>query len=168
MLPKPESLSDVYFVELTLSRNDEVVSRNVYWLARKPDVLDWDKSNWFTTPTQRYADLTALQKLPTATIEGGATTHRDGGTAITTVTLSNPADASNVALFEHVSIRRGDNGNVILPVYWDRNDVTLWPGESVALTARYPAAALKKARPTIRIGGWNTKSLSIRGNGEPE
>ena len=46
-----------YFVELELASVDgQPVSRNVYWLSTRADVLDWRHSNWYLTPVTQYAD----------------------------------------------------------------------------------------------------------------
>jgi exo-1,4-beta-D-glucosaminidase len=58
-----------------------------------------------------------------------------------------------VALFQHVSIKRSTDGKLVLPILWSDNDVTLWPGESITLTARY--AGQGTAMPVLEAGGWN-------------
>ncbi|MBD8879448.1 glycoside hydrolase family 2 [Rhodanobacter sp. 7MK24] len=159
-LPAMAGLSRTYFVELGLASGDgKPVSRNVYWLSTQADKLDWDHSNWYLTPLTQYADLTALKSLPAATSEVRATTRHDGDEEVTTVTLSVPASSAAVALFQHVSIRRGAHGALALPVVWNDNDVTLWPGESVVLTARY--AAQGTAGPVVEVSGWNVPTRSI-------
>ena len=101
----------MYFIELDLTSADgKPISRNVYWLSTQPDELDWAHSNWYLTPVTQYADLTALQSLPTATSEVHATMRREGDEDVTTVTLSVPASSKAVALFQHVSIRRAAHG----------------------------------------------------------
>ena len=70
-------------------------------------MLDWANSNWYLTPVTRYADLTALQSLPTATSEVHATLRREGGENVVAVTLTVPASSKAVALFQHVMIRAG-------------------------------------------------------------
>ena len=78
-----------FFVEITLvtpkSTDGEAVAggaslvdRAVYWLATEEDDLDWDNSNFYTTPVKRFADfspltagacnLTALEWTPKARI----------------------------------------------------------------------------------------------------
>jgi exo-1,4-beta-D-glucosaminidase len=162
MLPAVAGLSPVYFIELELSTSDgKPVSRNVYWLPTEPDVLDWAKSNWYLTPVTKYADLTALQSLPAATSQVRATTRRDGNDDVTTVELSVPASSKAVALQQHVSIRRGAKGDLALPILWNDNDVTLWPGESIVLNARY---ASQKGAPTIEVSGWNVPAQSVPAN----
>ncbi|MDE2087156.1 MAG: glycoside hydrolase family 2, partial [Xanthomonadaceae bacterium] len=165
-LPAIAHLSRTYFVELELADADgNPVSRNVYWLSTKADVLDWKRSNWYLTPLTQYADLTALRTLPTATCAVRATTRREGNEDVTTVTLSVPASSRAVALFQHASIRLGAHGALALPIRWSDNDVTLWPGESMVLTARY--AAQGAAAPVVEVGGWNVPTRSVPAGGEP-
>jgi exo-1,4-beta-D-glucosaminidase len=166
VLPAPEGWSRTYFIELELASADgRPVSRNVYWLAARGDELDWEHSNWYLTPVTRYADLTPLQSLPAATSEVRATLRHEGGEDIATVTLTVPPSSTGVALFQHVSIRRAAEGEHLLPILWSGNDVTLWPGESVTLTARYAApvsaAAPGAAAPVVEVRGWNAPARSV-------
>ena len=159
VLPALEGLSRVYFIELELSRPDgQPVGRNVYWLSTQADELDWAQSNWYLTPVTRYADLTPLQSLPTASCDVQATVRREADSDIATVTLSVPASSKTVALFQHVSVRQSAGGAAVLPVRWSDNDVTLWPGESIVLTARFAHTA---ASPLVEVSGWNVPSRSV-------
>ncbi|MGA7439751.1 MAG: sugar-binding domain-containing protein [Luteibacter sp.] len=154
-LPPIADLSTVYFVELDLAEaSGKAVSRNVYWLSTRPDKLDWAKSNWYLTPLTQYGDFTALASLPKATREVHASTVREGDEAVTTVTLSVPSSSTAAAVQEHLSMRRGAKGELALPVRWTDNDVTLWPGESIVLTARYPAQGATGM--VVEVAGWNT------------
>ncbi|MBV8853559.1 MAG: hypothetical protein JOY91_09170, partial [Sinobacteraceae bacterium] len=152
---------------------------NVYWLSTQSDELDWAHSNWYLTPVTRYADLTPLQTLPAATSEVRATMRQEGAELITVVTLTVPSSSRAVALFQHVSIKRTAGGEPMLPVLWSDNDITLWPGESFTLTARFAAqgAGLSAAglpgtgiagaesrgaeSPVIEVSGWNVPTQSI-------
>jgi exo-1,4-beta-D-glucosaminidase len=159
-LPAIADLSATYFIELDLTASDgKPVSRNVYWLSTRQDKLDWAKSNWYLTPSTQYADLTALKTLPAATSEIQATTRHEGNEDVTTVTLSVPDSSRTVALFQHLSIRRGAQGDLALPIRWNDNDVTLWPGESIVLTARY--ASQGTAAPVVEVNGWNVPTQSV-------
>ena len=158
-LPALPGLSRTYFIELELaSANDEPISRNVYWLSTQTDELDWARSNWYLTPVTRYADLTPLQSLPAATSEVRATVRHEGAEDIATVMLTVPSSSSAVALFQHVAMKRSADGELILPILWSDNDVTLWPGESLTLTARF--AALGAAEPVVEVSGWNVPTRS--------
>lgn len=153
-LPALSGLSRTYFIELELaSANREPISRNVYWLSTQPDDLDWEHSNWYLTPVSVYGDLTALETLPTAKSEVRATLRQKEADAVATVTLTVPASSKAVALFQHVSIRQTAGGRLALPILWSDNDVTLWPGESLTLTAHFTAQG--PGAPIVEVSGWN-------------
>src|SRR5580658_8647404 len=148
-----------YFIELELaSAVGKSISRNVYWLSTQTDELDWAHSTWYLTPVTRYADLSSLQSLPTATATVRATMRHEGAETIATVTLTVPPASKAVALFQHVSIKRSADGELMLPILWSDNDVTLWPGESLTLTAHF--ATLEAATPVVEVTGWNVPTIS--------
>jgi exo-1,4-beta-D-glucosaminidase len=158
-VPQVTGISSTYFVELNLESGDgQLISHNVYWLSAQPDLLDWANSNWYITPVTQYADLTALQSLPTATSQVRASTRHEGNDDVTTVVLSVPESARTVALFQHLSIRRSAHGDLALPILWSDNDVTLWPGESLTLTARYAAHA---TTARVEVSGWNVRTQDV-------
>ena len=84
-----------------------------------------------------------------------------GAGDIATVTLTVPPSSRAVALFQHVSIRRSAGGELMLPILWSDNDVTLWPGESLTLTAHF--ATPEAATPVVEVSGWNVPTQSVRG-----
>lgn len=159
-LPALTGLSRTYFIELELaSASDAPISKNVYWLSTRADKFDWAQSNWYLTPLTQYADLTALQSLPASTSEVRAKMQHVGAEHIVTITLTVPASSKAVALFQHVSIRQSAGGERVLPILWSDNDVTLWPGESITLTARY--AGQGTATPVVEVSGWNAPARSF-------
>jgi exo-1,4-beta-D-glucosaminidase len=159
-VPTLAGLSRVYFIELELASADgKPVSRNVYWLSTQPDELDWAHSNWYLTPVTRYADLTPLQSLPTASSEARATMWHEGAEDMVSVTLAVPQSSKAVALFQHVSIKRSADGELMLPVLWSDNDVTLWPGESITLIAHLATPGAKT--PVVEVSGWNVATRSV-------
>jgi exo-1,4-beta-D-glucosaminidase len=107
----------------------------------------------------RYADLTPLQSLPPATSDARATVRHEGAHDIVTVTLTVPPSSGALALFQHVSIRRSAGGELMLPILWSDNDVTLWPGESLTLTAQFATSGA--AAPVLEVSGWNVPTRSV-------
>jgi exo-1,4-beta-D-glucosaminidase len=159
MVPALDGLSRTYFIELELDSSEgKSISRNVYWLSTQTDELDWAHSTWYLTPVKRYADLTTLQSLPMATCEIQATMRHERGEDIASVVLTVPASSKAVALFQHVSIK-GSDGKPALPILWSNNDVTLWPGESLTLTAHL--AAPRAEAPIVEVSGWNMPTRSV-------
>ncbi len=159
MLPALNGLSRTYFIELELaSAGGQSISRNVYWLSTQTDELDWEHSTWYLTPVTRYADLTPLQSLAAATSEVRATLRHEAAEDIVTVSLTVPASSAALGLFQHVSLKRSAGGEPMLPILWSDNDVTLWPGESLTLTAHVAPGA---ATPVVEVSGWNVPTLSV-------
>jgi exo-1,4-beta-D-glucosaminidase len=97
--------------------------------------------------------------LPAATSQVRATLQRKAADDIVTVTLTMPASSKAVALFQHVSIKRSADGKLALPILWSDNDVTLWPGESLTVTAQF--AAQGAGAPVVEVSGWNASTQSV-------
>jgi exo-1,4-beta-D-glucosaminidase len=153
-VPEPAGVTPTYFLALQLrDAAGRTVSRNVYWLSTKKDVLAWDKSEWYVTPVAEYADLTGLQRLPPAEVK--ATARFTTGRAA--VTLENPSKA--LAFFVHLAVRKGAGGEEVLPVLWEDNYVTLLPGEARTLTATYAPKDLGQATPVVSVDGWNIHAI---------
>ena len=113
------------------------------WSARistgsrpSPETLEWDKGNWYTTPTKTFADYTALESLPPVTlkVESKSTDHS------TTVTVTNPA--KTLAFAVRLKVKRDSDGEEVLPVLWEDNYFALLPGQSRQITATYQAKDL--------------------------
>jgi len=156
-LPEISGLSSTYFVALRLEdANGRVVGSNFYWLSTKPETLDWNKSNWYVTPTLSYADFTALSQLPTVKLRVASRTERKGEDALTHVVIENPS--KGLAFFVRLKIDKGPRGEEILPVLWEDNYISLLPGEKRELSATYRASALGAAQPRVEVSGWNVSS----------
>ncbi len=156
-LPDISGLSPTYFVALRLQDSTgKVVGSNFYWLSTKPETLDWDKSNWYTTPTLSYADFTALSRLPKVKVKVTSRTERKGEDATTRVVIENPS--RSLAFFVRLKVDKGRDGEEILPVLWDDNYVSLLPGEKREVSATYRAITLGATQPSIEVSGWNVSS----------
>ena len=131
----------------------------MYWLSTQSDELDWTHSNWYLTPVTQYADLTPLRSLPAVKCEVQATMRREADGNIATITLTVPPASKALALFQHVSIRDAAGGEAVVPILWSDNDVTLWPGESLTLTAHSRRGGT--ATPVLEVSGWNTPAQTI-------
>src|SRR5258706_14554997 len=84
---------------------------------------------------------------------------QQGAEDIASVTLTVPPSSKAVALFQHVSIKRSAGGELMLPILWSDNDVTLWPGESLTLTGHLAARGAEA--PAVEVSGWNVPTPSV-------
>jgi exo-1,4-beta-D-glucosaminidase len=156
-LPDIDGLSGTYFVSLELrDASGAAVSRNFYWLSTTPETLDWDKSNWYYTPTRTFADFTALNGLPRVDLQVTAQNAAQGSVRTTTVTVTNPG--KTLAFAVHLKVTQGSGGAEVLPVLWEDNYFPLLPGETRRITATYRAQDLGPATPAVAVDGWNVKS----------
>jgi len=173
-LTLPASISGLpatYLVRLTLKgASGKEIDRNVYWLSTRPDTLDWAHTDWYYTPTTSYADLKGLSSMAQVPVSATASSSisksksksKSGDTATTTVTLRNTGSGKTPALLTDVHLVDAQ-GRPVLPVRWTDNEVSLWPGESVTLTATYRAADLHGSAPRVRVSGWNTPERTVPG-----
>jgi exo-1,4-beta-D-glucosaminidase len=156
-VPQLEGLSTTYFVHLLLEdAAGRRVGSNFYWLSSKPDQMNWDKSEWFYTPTTRYADMTALAQLPKVKLKMQNRTARRGAEVITTVNLENPSPT--LAFFVRLKATKGPKGEEVLPVLWEDNYLSLLPGEKRTVSATFRAQDLGSASPAIELSGLNLEN----------
>lgn len=153
-IPDIANLSKTYFVALALEDSaGKVLSRNFYWLSTTADVLDWSKRDWYITPTKSHGDFTSLATLPSLTLGAETQIEHDGDDDRATVTLTNPG--TSVAFFVRLRVLQAPGGGEILPSTWGDNYVSLLPGESRTLTARWRHDDAPAATPTVVVDGWN-------------
>jgi exo-1,4-beta-D-glucosaminidase len=150
-LPRPEGLSRTHFLVLEATNTaGERVSSNFYWLSTQEDVLDWEHTEWFYTPTKTHADLTALAKLAQTTLS--LDPEPAGPDGAVRVRVRNTG--ASLAFQVHVRLEDADAGQEVLPVFWSDNYLALLPGESRTLTAAFlPGQA--PARVTLTAEAWN-------------
>jgi exo-1,4-beta-D-glucosaminidase len=155
-LPAVDGLSPVYFVVLRLTDSaGKLVGSNFYWLSTKPETLDWAKSNWWMTPTDSFADYTALTQLPKVKLKVTSSTERKGEDSVTRVTIENPS--KSLAFFVRLKVDKGAKGEEILPVVWGDNYISLLPGEKREVTAAYRTSDLGAAKAIVEVTGWNVE-----------
>jgi len=155
-IPKPESLSRTYFLVLEATdATGETVSSNFYWLSTQEDVLDWEHTQWFYTPTATHADMTALAQLPRTTLELEVEPADPDGT----VRIHVRNTGSTLAFQTHVRVEDADTGEEVLPVFWSDNYLPVLPGRSRTLAAQFlPGEA--PARVIVTAEAWNAERVS--------
>jgi exo-1,4-beta-D-glucosaminidase len=155
--PSMEGLSTVYFLDLRIKdANGNLLSSNFYWLSTKEDILDEEGSTWFYTPNKAFADFTGLKDLPEVQIEAAQQFEDLGEEMEIRVTLQNPTEM--IAFFIDLNVYRAESGHSVLPIFWDDNFITLLPGETREIRARFLKEDLKGETPAFRLSGWNVTS----------
>jgi exo-1,4-beta-D-glucosaminidase len=155
IIPELTGISDTYFVRLELrdSRN-KLASTNFYWLSTRRPEFAWDKTTYVNTPVTAHPDLTMLTTLPKTALEARASLSH--GTVH--VRLHNP---SQQLAFQVVLAVRSKSGAEILPVLWEDNYISLLPGETREVEARFPQQA-PEADAKLSVSGWNVVPGEVR------
>src|SRR5262245_10533072 len=159
--PLPEAKGGVFFVTLSLRDGDgQEKSSNFYWLPAKLSRMDWEKTDDTAfAPIAEHEDLTALARLPRVRLEAtGRVERRDDGDRVR-VALRN--STKSLAFQVHVGVRSGGSSDEALPVLWEDNYLSLLPGESKEVTARYPEPGTLGDDPRLVVDGWNVEPTEI-------
>jgi exo-1,4-beta-D-glucosaminidase len=154
-LPTVADSPATWFVRLQLTDAQGVAkSINWYWLSKKGDVLEWNKSSWFTTPQSGYADYSALQiLLKTALNLATTTTTKKTDSTTHQITLTNTG--KTVAFQVHLRALKGRSGDDILPVIFSDNYLELAPGETRIITCTYANMDAEGTMPFFLATAWN-------------
>jgi len=154
-LPELDTISTTYFLDLRLyDQQNREIANNFYWLSTRPDVLDYQAKvePWpYYTPSRKFADFTALNSLPAATVNIEHTCKVRGQDKTVAVRLNNASDT--IAFFIELKIAT-KNGRTIVPVFWQDNYVSLLPGETRNVEAVLPST---NEETTLTVSGWNLK-----------
>jgi exo-1,4-beta-D-glucosaminidase len=70
------------------------------------------------------------------------------------VSLHNPS--RQIAFFVRAEITGGKDGNEILPITYDNNYVTVFPGETVQIRGQLKPGDNRHSAPWLRVEGVNT------------
>jgi len=136
-VPQPANLSTTYFLKLSaMDRFSRVTSENFYWLSTKPDELDWSKTTGVNTPQSAYADLTALQDLPAATVKSEVSKPKPAPDGLTERAITLQNTGKPLAFMVHARLLDAA-GHDVIPTLWDDNFVNLIHGESRTIRFRY-------------------------------
>jgi exo-1,4-beta-D-glucosaminidase len=153
-IPETQDLDSVYFLRLQLNdATGKTKSINWYWLSKKPDSLNWNKSEWYYTPENDYADFNPLQSLQKTTLKINQTKTTEGTRTVHKITVTNTG--KSVAFFVHLRALKNKNGDDILPVIFDDNYLLLAPGESRTINCSYETKDAGSGTPYILTSAWN-------------
>lgn len=125
----PDDISEVYFIRLRLRQGDELLSENFYWQGRES------------------GNYQALRQLPAADLDV-KTTFEQGQEYMATTTIVNRSQVP--ALMLRLKLV-ADDGQLILPVLYSDNYISLMPGESRVITTRFSSFDLAGRTPRMIV-----------------
>ena len=151
---EPAGITSTYFLSLQLfSSSGELLSRNFYWLSKKPDVPDFSKTEWYYTPLTEFADFAALQDLPKATVNAAMAISDEANETAARVTVENTG--SHLAFLVRLRLLKSKDGPELLPVFFDDNYISLLPGEKREISVHVRNPDLGPAKPVLTLDGFN-------------
>lgn len=155
-IPQGLKLPKVCFLLLELHRGRTRVSRNVYWLGRRMDqveIVPKVDQKAMKRPQKRLADFRALGDLPMTQVECRTEiSARRSGCSLKT-RIANTSD--RIAFFLWARVHSRKTGDLVAPVCWNENCVTLLPGERADLTGTLRRVGVKKSDLDVKVTGWN-------------
>jgi exo-1,4-beta-D-glucosaminidase len=154
-IPEPADISSAYFLHLQLfSATGKLLSRNFYWLSTKPDELDYAKTEWYYTPQTSFADLSALQDLPKATVRATLDPAK-GSVPDFAFRVAAENVGKGIAFLTRLRLVAGKDQTEVLPVFWEDNYISLLPGEKREVNVRIRRSDIGDAQPTLLVDGFN-------------
>ena len=113
-------------------------------------------TTYMTLRQDKWADMTALNTMAPVAVEIEARQKKIGTESHVTIRLHNPSE--HIAFFERATISTERDGNEILPIEYDDNYITIYPGE----TAEIHGIVWKGAKPRwIKLEGYNTAATAV-------
>ncbi|MFW6282047.1 MAG: hypothetical protein ACOC1O_04565, partial [bacterium] len=120
------------FLFLYLENDENRISKNVYYLPEGKDIYEENSNQWFHIPLKEFASFKEIMKLPTAEIKMDYKIYREKDQIKISVKLKNQSEF--ISCFNQLKVYDKDE-EIINPVYWSDNYVTILPGEQEELTA---------------------------------
>ena len=148
-----ENLTSTYFLDLRLLATDKKeVATNFYWLSTKEEILDYEADLGefaYHTPSKEYADLTLLNVIPKVSLDVNIIPEKVEKGQRFTVELEN--NSTKIAFLINLKLFEKESGQIILPVFWDDNFISLVAGERRTVIV----TCTTEINAEVKIEGWN-------------
>ena len=159
VLPRYPQSSPVFFVRCQLFDNTgKLLVNNTYWQSQKDDDMgDRKNDDSFNLKQVSWADMTALNTMPQVHLEVSAELTTIDTEKHVAIRLHNPSEF--IAFFERATVAAAQNADEILPILYDDNYITVYPGETAEIHGTVSKAV--DAR-WIKLEGYNTPAISAQ------
>ena len=156
-LPRYPKSSAVFFVRCQLFDNTgKLLVDNSYWQSQKDDDMgDRKNDDAMDLKLVSWADMTALNTMPQVPLEISAKRTATDSEKHVVIYLHNPSE--HIAFFERATVSVNQNGDEALPIEYDDNYITVYPGETVEIHAT--VSRTEEAR-WIKLEGYNSPLTS--------
>ena len=158
VLPRYPASTPVFFVRCQLfDAGGKLLVENTYWQSQKDDDLGARTNDLAMDLRQdSWADMTALNTMPAVSLEVRTVERKTAKGSEISVRLHNPSQ--HIAFFERAAISATSDGGEILPIEYDDNYITIFPGETAEIHATHQQSA--KAG-WVKLEGYNTRATEV-------
>jgi len=133
----PEIKEEIYFIKLGLmDKFGKTISDNFYWVSSRKDEFNYDKTTFYYTPQNSYANFTRLNNLgkPDLEIKKEILFMKDK--QLLEVSISNIG--KTLSFMTRIVVFDKKSGMHVAPVFYSDNYVTLFPNDTKVITIETP------------------------------
>jgi len=154
----PNNNGSIYFLDLKVKAESEILSNNFYTLPSSDDILDKEKTDWTRTPTLKYSNLRELNNLEIMNLNAEITSENNQNDLKYRIKLSNN---TNKLAFQ-INIKAfSENGELIAPIFLNDNYFNILPNEMREIELTIPDGTHLKKLSSIKISGWNIETIIL-------
>ena len=163
-IPQIENLTQTYFLDLRIYDNSgSEISNNFYWLSTKEDVLDYEAKfdDWaYHTPSKEYADFTIINSMPKVNLDISSKFVTEDKSSKIIINLEN--NNEEIAFFIELQLLNKISKELILPVLWSDNYLSLLPNEKRIIEAKFNNDDLEiSTEIELAVKGWNISNSTL-------
>lgn len=105
---------------------------------------------------KQWADFTPLNTMPKVELKTALSeVDPQGDLRRFKIALTNPTD--HVAFFVRAQLQKDSSSGEILPITYDDNYVTVYPGETREITAEVAKTQIEGQNPIVTVEGYNLR-----------
>lgn len=143
-----------------LDKNNKVIATNFYWISSKKDVIFNDpRPEAWASENIEFADFTSLNNLAKTSIIASLQVADSAEKVKIKVNLKNTTN--KIAFFLEMKVKSKSTKELVLPVFWSDNYVSLLPNEERMVSVEVNKEDLHNEKPIVEIEGFNTPLIII-------
>ena len=133
------------FVALSIKHGAD----NFYCIPARMTTYKYEKTNWYITPAEQYADMRFVTNMPQAAVSYKVNESVDNIGKLWTVTITNDSDYIS---YQNVLKLVRPDGSLLEPAIWSDNFVTVLPHSEKVVTCRCD----RKENAKVEMTAWNS------------
>ena len=151
---------EYFFLNLVLFNQNEIISKNIYWLSKNMDEMNYTKSTFYNVEVTKYANLTFLNDLNIVKINTKIISFNSKNDEREIKILFENNNNCVAFLIELRLIKENNNENVV-PVFYSDNYFSLFKNENIEITINYNIKDANNKNTRIEVRGWNINTFII-------